>query len=75
MTLIRPKVMRLSADQLLPLGHYRSIPRSIDTPVPNGRVKPPRPEEQPVEIGTQDLQGQPFTEPENAPTLEPVSRL
>ncbi len=74
-TMVRPKIISLEPIPIFPPGHYRSIPRSIEAPVPSRRVKMPKSEERPVQIGTQDLQGKPATEPESAPTLEPVSRL
>lgn len=73
-TIVRPKIVRVDAQGVAPLGRTRSIPHAIDTTMPKGGLKFPKPQERPVEIGTQDLQGRPFTEPENVPTLEPVSR-
>jgi hypothetical protein len=75
MTMLRPKIVHVDAVGVTRAAPTSSIPRSIETPAPRRGVKYPHRTEKPVQVGTQDLQGRPFSEPENVPTLEPVSRL
>jgi hypothetical protein len=74
-TTVRPKIFAGTAVQFLPPGHYRSIPQGVGLPVPNKRSKPSQSREKPENIGTSGVTHEPLMEPENAPTLEPTSRL
>jgi hypothetical protein len=56
-------------------GHTRSIPSGVEPASPNGRIRPGRSGERPTEPGTSAIASGPDLEPENAPTVEPVSRF
>lgn len=74
-TFVRGKVQRITARPILPPGHYRSIPRSVDSPLSDPTVKRPYSYEKPTIQNTPPIHDQPFTEPETPATLEPLSRL
>lgn len=74
-TLSQPKVTALEYVQGNAVGHVRSLPQGVSTPVPSVRSTPSRAYELPVPVEASATPEQPVAGPVNAPTLEPVSRL
>ena len=74
-TFIRSKIISVEPVSKLGNGHYRSIPKSVDSPIPSKRTKPVKSQEEPTGIQTAGIEKQPATEPENTPTLEPEFHL
>ncbi len=54
-------------------GHTRSVPQGVEPASPDGRVRPAKNDEMPVEIGSATVKSAPQSEAESVPTLEPVS--
>jgi hypothetical protein len=73
-TYVRPKIVSIEPVAKLGNGHYRSVPKSVDSPVPSKKAKPVKFQEKPTGIETSGYEAEPAREPENSPTLEPVSR-
>lgn len=74
-TILRPRVLTIEPMSIPQAGHHRSIPKGMDSPAPSKRVQPSKTREMPHDMTTSGVTGAPATEPENAPILQPVSRL